>query len=345
MTNPDPFLYTVKDDWVKVSELFGSNVMDSGGRINYYDWNPLIQTFPLRPNSVAPAPAGSPPTTAYTLPVQQAVAGTTVSLTTCRRVSLLRGESCNAACGILMWRRAAVSPSCRPVLVLMKRCALSRVLRWVRGHQGWSFQVPDDLFVSNNPGLYGFTLSVTERSGARLPPWIRWNDTAGFLDAEFVQVGGVDFSACPATLEEDPYILCGSLGLTITATDPYGASTSAELDFQIAQSAPTVQNPIGVVERVIDKLWSYKIAETFQVNVREGRLSFTANTYFIHTGHQVDSLPDFLEFKSSSGVVRIEGTPSWDDIGQYTIELIARDAYGWTGTHNFTVRTSQTLCL
>ena len=79
---------------------------------------------------------------------------------------------------------------------------------------------------------------------------------------------------------------------------------------------------------------------------REGvhRVNYGANTYFIHTGQSLDSLPDFLSFKSSSGVMRTEGKPTWDDIGQYTIELIAVDAYGWTGRHNFTVRSPRHPC-
>jgi len=206
--------------------------------------------------------------------------------------------------------------------------------------QGWSFQIPDDLFVSNNKGLYGFTLSLRTSAGGSPPAWVRWNDTAGLLDAQFVQVDGANFSSCPAAPRQFPPIFCGAMNLSVVATDPYGARTSAPLVFQVAQSAPAVQKPIGELVAVIGKLWSFEITDTFLMHVREGSLVFSAKTSFVHTGQRLDRLPPFLQFGSSRGIKWIEGTPAWEHIGEYAIELTAADAYGWTGSHTFTVRAS-----
>ncbi len=78
LVNPDPFLYSNKNDWSEVSGLFGSITVDFEGRIDTFVWSPIIQTFPLKPFNVAPAPAGTPPSAAFALPVQQVVAGTSV---------------------------------------------------------------------------------------------------------------------------------------------------------------------------------------------------------------------------------------------------------------------------
>lgn len=213
---------------------------------------------------------------------------------------------------------------------LLRHCSI--------GGQDFQYRIPYDLFRSNNVGLYGFRYFVQKSIGGRIPSWLEWNASEALLSSKHVQIADVDFSGCPERLERpEPPNFCGRFGVDVTAVDPYGVQARTTLNFQVAQNAPSVMKQIGEASTVVGTAWVYTIQDVFQRNVKEGSLLFSATTYLVHTGAVLSSLPGFLTIKSFQLVNRLEGTPGWDDVGVYEISLTATDAYGWTGSHSFTV--------
>ena len=299
-----------------MSNLYGSITVQFDGSINTFKWNPRIQTFALRPQDTAPASAGSPPSTTATLPIQEVIAGQAV-----RPPPPPPSRQETHREGQLPFRAVADPSVC---------CLFST-------EQNFSLALPADLFQSNTPGLYGFVVSLRAVGGGQLPGWIRFNETTSTLTADYIQVEEVDFSACPFPLDSAVPNYCGRLSIELLAADAFGGVTSAILTFHVAQAPPSVQVPIGEVFAPMGSVWQYSIENVFQNNVREGRLNFATSTRYLDSGAVVQSLPPFLEIMSTNLVRRLEGTPSWADVGHYAITLMAVDAYGWTSNHTFTV--------
>jgi Ca2+-binding RTX toxin-like protein len=170
-----------------------------------------------------------------------------------------------------------------------------------REDEPFGFQVPADTFEDPTPAD-GLTLSASLADGSALPAWLQFDAATG------------RFGGMPGNAD------VGIASVTVTATDPGGASVSDTFDIVVenVNDAPTLVQPIGSRTATEDALFEFTVpAGTFR-DVDAGDV-----IQYFATLDKGAALPAWLKFDAGTG--RFSGTPANDDVGSYRIHLFAVD--------------------
>jgi hypothetical protein len=156
------------------------------------------------------------------------------------------------------------------------------------------------------------TYDARQSNGNALPAWLSFNSATR------------TFSGTPDNSN------VGSISITITATDESGQSATDifQLTVSNTNSAPVLDTPIADQTSLQDELYSFTFAaNTFRDDDAGDSISYTAM--------QADgsALPFWLSFDDENRT--FTGTPSNDDVGMYTITVIAEDTSGLTAEDSF----------
>ncbi len=177
------------------------------------------------------------------------------------------------------------------------------------------FTVPADTFSDANGDA--LVLSATRSDGSALPAWLSFDPATGL------------FSGIPAEAN------VGRVVVTVTATDPSGASTSDSFLVDIQSSGTENADPI-----VIAPLSDVVVAEEQVVDFTVPADAFTdpdgdalALTATLSSGA---ALPAWLSFDPATG--RFSGIPDDPQVGTISVAVTARDSSGGTATDVFNLQ-------
>ncbi|MBW4546944.1 MAG: DUF4347 domain-containing protein [Symplocastrum torsivum CPER-KK1] len=172
----------------------------------------------------------------------------------------------------------------------------------------FNFTVPANTFNDVDAGDT-LTYTATLETGEALPSWLSFDAATG------------TFSGTPSTSD------VGILGVTLTATDSFGASISDTFNLAIADAnqppnnAPIVANEIADQSATQDSAFNFTVpGDTFNDVDAEDTLTYTAT---LETG---EALPSWLSFDAATGT--FSGTPSTSDVGIFGVTLTATDSFG-----------------
>jgi hypothetical protein len=177
----------------------------------------------------------------------------------------------------------------------------------------YAYTIPSNTFTDVDPGDV-LTYTATQFNGNALPEWLSFDPSTR------------TFSGTPSNSD------LGAITITITVTDGSAQSITDTfvLNVNNTNTAPVLDNPIA--DQTIDENIFYSFtfaADTFHDNdVAFGdKLSYTAML--------ADSrpLPSWLTFDMNNR--HFSGTPTNDDVGMYTITVIAKDTLNLSAMDSF----------
>lgn len=177
--------------------------------------------------------------------------------------------------------------------------------------QPFSYTIPVTNFADIDTGDT-LTLTVTLANGQALPAWLSFDPATATL------------TGTPANNQT------GSLELWVHATDQSGATVSAPLTLNIANTndAPELLTPLADQSAKQGQLFNYTIpADTFTDIDPGDQLTFSA------TLDDGSSLPAWLTFDASNGT--FSGTPGSSDTGDISVMITATDMAGATVADSF----------
>jgi Ca2+-binding RTX toxin-like protein len=180
---------------------------------------------------------------------------------------------------------------------------LNRVIadQLAREDGAFEFQVPADTFEDPDTGD-ALVLAATLADGSALPSWLVFDAASG------------RFSGTPANGD------VGTMSVTVTATDPDGASVSDTFDVVVENTndAPVLERPTGLRAATEDAPFEYTVPGDAFRDVDAGDVI----EYFA-TLDKGAPLPGWLKFDADTR--RFFGTPTNDAVGTYRIHLFAAD--------------------
>ena len=187
----------------------------------------------------------------------------------------------------------------KPIITVNHEPIVNLILteQTIKTNEEYSFRLPENLFV--DPDGDDLTLSIEN-----LPNWLHFD--------------GHTLSGTP--LIDDT----GNLKINITATDPYGASTSQTLELNIENpnQAPAVDQIIATQTITANQEWTFRLPENMFIDPDGDDLSF-----------EINNLPNWLKFDGNT----LSGTPTMDDLGSLKFEIIAKDPYGETASQTLEI--------
>ena len=178
----------------------------------------------------------------------------------------------------------------------------------------FSLLLPAGTFI--DPEGETLTYSATLDDGSPLPAWLSIDAATGTL------------SGTPANGD------VGNLVVRITATDPFNASTSIDLDLNVANTndPPVLANPLNDQTAAVGAAFGYAVpANAFaDPDPNDGTLALGA------TLDNGDPLPAWLGF--DAGTQTFSGTPTAGDAGStLTVRVTATDSEGITVYDDFVI--------
>jgi Ca2+-binding RTX toxin-like protein len=178
----------------------------------------------------------------------------------------------------------------------------------------FSFTLPANSFRDLDRYDDTLTLSATLADGSPLPSWM-------------------SFSAQTQTFAGTPPLnFNGQYAIRVTATDGRGLSVSDEFALNITpvNDAPTVAQPVGNQTATEDAPFSLFIdPQTVFTDVDSGDV----------LNYSLSTLPSWLQL-GANGV--LQGTPTNDNVGSYTLTLSATDSAGALVQTSFTITVANT---
>ncbi|NJN88174.1 MAG: hypothetical protein HC881_20125, partial [Leptolyngbyaceae cyanobacterium SL_7_1] len=183
----------------------------------------------------------------------------------------------------------------------------------IQEDSAFSFSIPPTSFGDSDVGDR-LTYSVTQESGAPLPSWLGFEPTTRTL------------SGTPTNAE------VGSLTLIVTATDSatQAISDTVVLTVTNVNDAPTLVSPIADQTPTIDTPFTLTLPPTTFNDIDGGdSLSYSVSR------SDGGTLPSWLNFDSAS--LTLSGTPTSNDIGTVSIQIIATDLAGTSSSDSFDV--------
>ncbi|MRR58516.1 MAG: tandem-95 repeat protein [Deltaproteobacteria bacterium] len=178
--------------------------------------------------------------------------------------------------------------------------------------EAFTFQVPDDAFEDADGDTLTYSASSTD--GDALPAWLSF-------DPE-----NRTFSGTPGNQN------IGSFSVTVTATDPFGASEeqSFVLNVENVNDAPIVVNPLTEQAATEDQPFTFQVpSDTFSDIDAGDMLTYNAS---LANG---DPLPAWLTFDAATQT--FYGTPGNDNVGALSIRVTATDLAGATASSSFAI--------
>jgi Ca2+-binding RTX toxin-like protein len=178
----------------------------------------------------------------------------------------------------------------------------------------FSFTLPANSFRDLDRYDDTLTLSATLADGSPLPSWISFNAQTQ------------TFAGTP------PLNFNGQYAIRVTATDGRGLSVSDEFALNITpvNDAPTVAQPVGNQTATEDAPFSLFIdPQTVFTDVDSGDV----------LNYSLSTLPSWLQL-GPNGV--LQGTPTNDNVGRYTLTLSATDSAGALVQTSFTITVANT---
>jgi hypothetical protein len=165
----------------------------------------------------------------------------------------------------------------------------------------FSLTLSSALFVDANP----LTYSAQQASGAPLPSWLTFNPVTA------------SFSGVPTAVDQ------GVLPLRITATDPFGGSTSTTFNVTV-RIFPQTMGVIPTPPRFRELKALNFTAPTGLFTDADSKVVLTYNA----TLKGGDALPGWLSF--NPGSLTFSGWPLAQDEGTFNLEIVASDGQGGT---------------
>ena len=107
----------------------------------------------------------------------------------------------------------------------------------------------------------------------------------------------------------------GNVTITVTATDNLGVSASDQFTINIlpVNDAPELANPVADLSTEEDSVFTFTIPDSTFFDIEGDELTYTVEA------------PDWIAY---DGVTTLSGTPTNDEVGQFTIVLTATDTDG-----------------
>ncbi|MBF0452311.1 MAG: tandem-95 repeat protein, partial [Candidatus Magnetomorum sp.] len=177
----------------------------------------------------------------------------------------------------------------------------------------YAYTVPSNTFTDVDSGDV-LTYTATQENGSALPEWLNFDPSTRV------------FSGLPTNSD------VGSITITITATD--GSAQSITDTFVLSvnntNTSPVLDNPIADQTTDEDVPYSFTFAaDTFSDD------DVTFGDTISYTAMLADGspLPDWLTFDVDNR--HFSGTPENDDVGMYTITVIAEDTLNLTAEDSF----------
>ena len=173
--------------------------------------------------------------------------------------------------------------------------------------------LPGGLFQDVDTGD-SLTITATQANGSALPSWLSFN------------AGHRTLTGTPADAD------VGHLTIRLTATDTHGASASVDFGLQVAnvETTPQVGHAIGDATAHEDEFFSGNINGDGPAFTDADSAETLTVTATLSNG---SALPAWLSFNGST----LSGTPSNDDVGDYSILFTATDSAGLTATQTGTL--------
>jgi Ca2+-binding RTX toxin-like protein len=168
----------------------------------------------------------------------------------------------------------------------------------------FAYALPTDLF-SDEDAADSLTLAARLASGAALPAWLAFDPAAGL------------FAGTPSDADLQ------NLTVEIVATDSAGASATATLEIEVANTpdAPLLAQPPAPQTALEDEEWTLGVPADAFVDPDAGDvLTYSAA---LADG---SALPGWLAFDGF--FARFRGTPANEDVGSLAIRLTATDTAG-----------------
>lgn len=158
------------------------------------------------------------------------------------------------------------------------------------------------------------TLSAALADGSELPSWLSFDAASG------------TFSGTPANGD------VGSLAISVKATDPAGASTTASFTLTVTNvnDAPALNGSVESQTTVEDAAFSLVLPETLFADVDVGDTLSVAVT--LGDG---SALPGWLHFDAATRT--LSGTPLNGDVGAIDIKVTATDPAGASASTGFSL--------
>jgi VCBS repeat-containing protein len=176
-----------------------------------------------------------------------------------------------------------------------------------------SFSVPTQTFV--DPDGQALTYSARLSNGQPLPAWLNFNANTGRF---FGRPGDGDV---------------GDTRVRVTATDPFGASTSDLFLFRVADTntAPRIGQSLSNTNATANSNFSFRLPRNAFIDPDVGDvLTYTAR---LSNG---SALPNWLTFNADTR--RFFGRPPGNAVGSYTIRVRATDEAGASRANQFIFR-------